>query len=256
MTRAERPRPRAPDRAASQGDRPDARSASSGCSPRSAIRSGGCRRWSTSPAPTARARWWRCCAPGWRPPARGSTSTPRRTSPASTSASASPASSISEDRLIADARALRGGERRRADHLLRDHHRRRLPGDGRDAGGLRPARGRPRRPARRHQRHRPAAADRHHPGLARPPAVPRRDAGRDRRREGRDPEARHRLHRRPAGAGGAGGDRGPRRADAGAADGRGPGLAGLGGARPDRLPGRQRPPRPAAAEPHRRAPGG
>ena len=35
------------------------------------------------------------------------------------------------------ARALRGGERRRADHLLRDHHRRGLPRHGRDPGRLR-----------------------------------------------------------------------------------------------------------------------
>ena len=51
----------------------------------------------------------------------------------------------------------------------------------------------------------------HHPGLARPPAVPRRDARRDRRREGRHPEARRALRRRPAAAGGAGRDRGARR---------------------------------------------
>ena len=66
-------------------------------------------------------------------------------------------------RSIAAARALRGGERRRADHLLRDHHRRGLPRHGRDAGRLRAARGRPRRPARRDQRGRPAAADRRSP---------------------------------------------------------------------------------------------
>ena len=41
-----------------------------------------------------------------------------------------------------------------------------------------------------------AAADRDHPGLDRPPAVPRRDAARDRRREGRHPEAGRALHRR------------------------------------------------------------
>ena len=50
------------------------------------------------------------------------------------------------------ARAVRGGQRRPADHLLRDHHRRGLPRLRRDAGGLDAAGGRPRRAARRDQR--------------------------------------------------------------------------------------------------------
>ena len=52
-------------------------------------------------------------------------------------------------------------------------------------------------------------------GLDRPPAVPRRDAARDRRREGRHPEAGRGLHRRRAAARGARGDRGAGRARSG-----------------------------------------
>ena len=89
-----------------------------------------------------------------------------------------------------------------------------------------PARGRPRRPARRHQRDRPPAADRHHPGLA------STTSSISARRWPRSPA------RRPASSSaasgcivGRAGARGAAvieaRADAlgGAADGRGPGLA-------------------------------
>ncbi|CAA9210170.1 MAG: Dihydrofolate synthase @ Folylpolyglutamate synthase, partial [uncultured Acetobacteraceae bacterium] len=64
-----------------------------GRSPCWTTRSGGCRRWSTSPAPTARAPAAPFCARWPKPPAGVSTSTPRRTSCASTSASAWPARS-------------------------------------------------------------------------------------------------------------------------------------------------------------------
>ena len=65
--------------------------ASSSCSTGSAGRRTGCRRSSMSPAPTAKARPSPFCARCSRPPASACTSTPRRTSCASTSASASAA---------------------------------------------------------------------------------------------------------------------------------------------------------------------
>ena len=86
----------------------------------------GCRRRSTWPAPTARARRSPSCARSWRPPASRCTSTPRRTSCASTSASASAGPSggafVPEDKLVEVLRDLRDGQRRRADHGVRDHH--------------------------------------------------------------------------------------------------------------------------------------
>ena len=72
---------------------------------------------------------------------------------------------IAEDRLAECLAALRGGQRRGADHLLRDHHRRGVPGLRRGAGRLGPARDRARRPAGRDQRRRPAAPVPDHPGL-------------------------------------------------------------------------------------------
>ncbi len=59
----------------------------------------------------------------------------------------------------------------------------------RSSGRHRAARGRGRRKARRHQCREPAGGDGDHPGVDRPCCVSRRYAGRDRRREGRHPQA-------------------------------------------------------------------
>ena len=122
---------------------------------------------------------------------------------------AHPARRRSDPRARADRRArrLRAGQRRRADHL-RDHHGSRIPGVRPAPCGRRAAGDRARRPARRHQRHRAAPPHRALAHLRRSPGVPRRTPGADRFREGRHPEAGRALHRRPAAAGGACGDRG------------------------------------------------
>ena len=130
-----------------------------------------------------------------------SMSTPRRISRASTSASGSPGELIDEDR--ADRRCSSAARRRTA--------ARRSPS----------SRSPPPRPSSPSPRRRRTAtllevglggrldatnvidrprADGHHAGLDRPPAVSRRDAGRDRLREGRHPQARRPLRRRAAGA--------------------------------------------------------
>ena len=132
---------------------------------------------------------------------------------------------ISDDQADRRPRPGRGGQRRPADHLLRDHHRRGLPGLQRDAGRPVPARGGPGRGAGRHQCRRAASPSRViAPGGHRPPRVPRRHprgrsprrrpASCKRRRSGRDrPPVRGRLrrHRAPRGRGRRAADRdGPR----------------------------------------------
>ena len=118
---------------------------------------------------------------------------------------------IEEDRLIDAARRMRAGQSRGADHLFRNHQRggvsRLCPGSGR----YRLARNRARRPARRDQCDPPPGGDRDHPDFARPSGVSRRHHRRDRRREGRHPEARFARHHRPAASRGGHGHRGARR---------------------------------------------
>ena len=170
----------------------------------SAIPSGEFRRSFMSPAPTARARPSPSCARCWRRPAAASTSTPRRISCASTSASGSArraAAGWSATRRWPH--ALEECERAngaRADHGVRDRDRRGVPvvlapSRRRDA-----ARGRPRRPARRHQRDRDAARLRDHAGLDGSSGVPRRHASRrspPRRPRSSSATCRRRSRRRP-----------------------------------------------------------
>ena len=66
---------------------------------------------------------------------------------------------IDEERAARAARGVRAGERRRADHLLRDHDRGGLPRLRAHAGRHPAARDRPRRAARCDQCHRAAAGD-------------------------------------------------------------------------------------------------
>ena len=61
---------------------------------------------------------------------------------------------------------MRARQWRRADHRVRDHHRRRPAAVFAPSGRRAAAGGRARRPARRHQRHRAAARHRHHADLA------------------------------------------------------------------------------------------
>ena len=173
--------------------------ASSGCSPISVRRTGACRRSSTSPGPTARARPSPSCAPRSKRRASASTSTPRPIWCASTSASASPATLVDDERLGDALGALRGGQRRPVDLGVRDHHRRGVCLVQRDARRLSVARSRARRPLRRHQRDRAAGGDGDHAGVDRPPRIPRRDGREDRLREGGHPAPRRAGDRRRAG---------------------------------------------------------
>ena len=125
------------------------------------------------------------------------TSTRRRTWCASPSASSSPAARSTRRALCRHPRGVRGGQRRRADHLLRDHHRRGLSRLRPHAGRRDAAGNRSRRPARCDQRRDRAGADRDHADFARSSSLPGRHAGRDRLREGRNSQARRRLRLAP-----------------------------------------------------------
>ena len=84
---------------------------------------------------------------------------------------------------------MRGGQRRQADYLLRDHDRCRVRGFRPRPGRYRHPRGRAGRPARHHQRRRSRAL-RDHADRLRPHRFPGRQARRHRGRESRHPEAR------------------------------------------------------------------
>ena len=157
-------------------------------------------------------------------------------------------------RADAHPQRLRGRERAASHHLLRDHHRRRLPRLRRRSGRLAAARDGPGRPPRRHQRRRAAAPRPHHHRLDGPRGLPGRHPRRHRRREGRHPEAGRARHHRPPGAGSARRDRAPRRRHRRPAPRPRPRLARARAGQPPRRRDRGPQPRPAAPDAPRRPP--
>ena len=147
-----------------------------------------------SPAPTARARRSPSCARCWRPPAR---SVHVYTSPHLVRFNerfrlGAPGGGrlVGDEALAAVLEECERANGARADHGVRDRDRRGVPAVLAPSRRRDAARSRPRRPARRHQRDREAARLRDHAGVDGSPGVSRRHDREDRRREGRDPQAR------------------------------------------------------------------